>query len=218
MDHDRRERRLGEVLEEPGEEEDRQQHRARGDDEQNRRLAARLLGRRGFRQAPGHRESLERTRADVRGAVADHLLARIDPVAALRRVCLRDRDGLREPDDHDRQGAGDELPDLIPADSRPRHEVEPGGNRPDDVDAVALEVECAHRDDRDAGDDERAGCLRHEAREAEQCPQREHSHEHGQPVPGADLTDRVDEDLHRIPGRLLDADELRELAHGNVEA
>ena len=81
-------------------------------------FAPTALGRPGRREPAGDGVALQRAGADVRGAVAEHLAVGVDGVVVLRGVALGDRERLRQPDDHDREGAGEHLHEVVRRDAR----------------------------------------------------------------------------------------------------
>ncbi len=95
------ERRLREIRQERVQEEEQDRDEAGADDAGELRLRARLLRHGGARSAGGDREALEEPGGDVRGADADHLLVRLQLVAAPRREARRGGDRVGERHEHD---------------------------------------------------------------------------------------------------------------------
>ena len=92
------------------------------------------------------------------------------------------------------------------------------GTGPHDTYAFALEIERTDREDGQYDHDQGSRRLGDEPSQSEERGERERADHDCQALPVSDVAQGVDEDLNRVAGRLLDADELRELAHGDVEA
>jgi hypothetical protein len=136
----------------------------------------------------------------------------------LRGVALGDRERLRESDDHNREGAGEQSYEVLRRDARERDEVKAGRHVSDDRHAVVLQVERPDREDRKHDHDDHAGELRQESGEREQRDQpREPDGDRG-PFPAPDVGDRVREHRERVARRLLDSHHLGQLADRDVEA
>ena len=107
-DHDRGERRVGEVLQQPGHEHEHQHDRRGSDDPGELRLGAGLLGDGRARPARADRESLEEPGGDVRGADPDHLAVAVDLLAGARGERRGGGDRVGERDQRDPERAGDQ--------------------------------------------------------------------------------------------------------------
>ena len=89
----------------------------RADEVRDLALGARLLGDRGARPARRDRETLEEAGGDVRRADADHLLVRLQLVAASSGEGRRGGDGVGERDEDDADGGDEQRADVV--DRRP---------------------------------------------------------------------------------------------------
>ena len=95
-DDDRGQGGLGQVGEEPVEEQEQQDDQPRADHARQLGLGAGLVGHGRAGAADGHREALEEAGRDVRGADADHLLVRVHLVAPAGGEARRRGDGVRQ--------------------------------------------------------------------------------------------------------------------------
>ena len=116
-DHHGRESGLRKIGEERVEEHQQDDDEPRADEVRDLGLGARLLGDRGARPARRDRETLEEAGGDVRRADADHLLVRLQLVAASSGEGRRGGDGVGERDEDDADGGEEQRADVV--DRRP---------------------------------------------------------------------------------------------------
>ena len=117
-DHDGGERRLGQLLEQAGQEQ--QRHDGQHGDDEPGDLAlgpgAAVDGR--LREAAVDHHAARQARSEVRGAEAEQLAVGVDLVVVPGGVGLGRAQALREADQHDADGAAGELEVLLGADVR----------------------------------------------------------------------------------------------------
>ena len=117
-DDDGRERRLGQLLEQAGQEQQRHD-RERGDDEAGHLAlgaGAAVDGR--LREAAVDDHAARQARSEIRGAESEQLAVGVDLVVVLGGVRLGCAQAFRKSDQHDADGAAGELEVLLGADVR----------------------------------------------------------------------------------------------------
>lgn len=164
-DHDRAERRLGQVLEQEGEK--RASEQGQAGRHQRRKLRATSAALDGHRLAGAARldEPRGETRQQVRAAEGDQVAVDVHavPVRRGQRTGDTDRFGAEQ---EDAERRWQEIDGVAPGDVGPRRIRNRGRQLADDGDAVAREVERRRGRDREHEDEQRAGHARREPAES----------------------------------------------------
>ena len=159
-DHHRGERRLRQVAQQTGHQQQHQGDGERPDQAGDLGLGAGLLGHGGSRAAGAHREPLEEPGGDVGGADPDHLPAAVDLLSASRRERRRGRDRVGERDDGDAERPCEQGAEIRQRNVRNREGGESPRQGADQGDAVRGQIEDAGGEDRNDDRHENAGDLR----------------------------------------------------------
>ena len=212
-DHDGGEGRLGQVLEQRGQEQ--QGHdREDGDGEpgQLRSSTGRTVDG-GLGEAAVDDHAAGQPGADVRGAESDQLPVRIDLVVLSSGVRLGRAEAFGEADEHDARGRRERSEVVV--------EIERVGQAQRRKAAVDLaddghpfvgEVERLDGQDAEEDDDERGGDRRRQPAETEQDDQRRETDGEGLPLGVAEVGDDVPHLLEEVVALSFDAEELGDLA------
>ncbi len=210
-DHDGRERRLGEVLEQAREEEQRHD-RERGDREaRDLRLGAGRAVDGRLREAAVHDHAAREAGAEVRGAEAEQLAVHVDCVVVLRGVALRCAEPFGEPDEHDPDRRRGECEVVVCAHVRQAERRQAAVDVTDDLDAVCVEIEHLDRDHAERDRCERRRHHRGEALQAEDEHERRDTDQQCQAARLVELRDETPDLLEEVARALCDAEQLREL-------
>jgi hypothetical protein len=124
----------------------------------------------------------KKSRRDVGGADADHLLVASDPLALASGEGRCRRHGVRERDDRDGERSGEQRRHVTPADSREREGRKALWEHADRVDALGLEVEQVDRHGGQHHDDEDTRDLGQQPVQEQDADQGTHAEEGGRRV------------------------------------
>ena len=211
-DDDRSQSGLGQVGEEPVEEEEQQDDEPRPDNTCQLGLGTGLVGHGRAGAADGHREALEEAGRDVRGADADHLLVRIHLVTSPGGEARRRGDGVRQRHQRDAHRTEQQWADVGQFRPRQRRHGNTLRERADGLHAVRGQVEHGG-DNRDADDrNQNGGHPTGEPREDQQHGKGAESGHQRRPV---GLVEPADEGPHladEVVGTGREAEELGKLA------
>ena len=167
-------RRRGQVLQQPGREDDQGGDGRRPDDARQLGLGPRRLGHRRARRAAADREALEQAGCGVGKPQRDEFAVGVDLVAAAQGERARDHTGVGEGHESDSQSSGEHHPEVADVDLRERERRQTLGQAAHDRDALRSEVEDADRHrGQDDGDQHPGHAGRHalEPQDERQTPQ-----------------------------------------------
>ena len=210
------ERRLGKVLEEPRQEEQRDHGEARRDE--RRELRAGACGRvdGGLGEAAADDHAAGQAGGEVGAAESDQFAVGVDALVLARAVGLGRCESLRERDEHHADAARGQSADVRQPDVGHAQRWQPAADRPDDG---HIEAEHLHRANPSGDGHQRAGDAGGEPAQANDHRQRQRSHEQCERLRVAQVGDQVPgllEEVARSPvqpeqlGQLTDEDRERE--------
>ncbi len=212
-DHDGGERRLWEVGEERVEEHQEDDDEPGADEVRHLGLGARLLGDRSARTAGGDGEPLEEAGGDVGRADADHLLVRLQLVAASRGEGRCGGDGVGERHEHDADGGQDQRPDITDRGERERRARDALWQRPDGCNPVVGQAQRRRQDRRTRDRHQHRRDPARDPRKEEQHEERADTDRERSTLRAIDVLDELADLVTEAVGVGREPEELRELAH-----
>ncbi len=152
-------------------------------------------------------------RPEVRGPEPEQLPVRVDLVTVAGRIGLRRAQTLGEPDQRHPERPAHDLQIGPGGDRGQPHPRQTRRDRPDHVDPVGVEPEDPDGGDRQCHRDERPGHHRQPSPEPEDDDEGAEPDHRAEQVGAAEMGHEVPELGEEVTVALLDADQLRELAH-----
>ena len=213
-DDDGRQRRLGKILEQPGEKQ--QRHDGQGRGEHSRDLAARAGGRvdRGLGQAAADHHAAAQAGGEVGATEGDQLAVGVDPPAADGGERLRCPQSLCERDQHHADPARGQPAGVRESDVRQAQRRQAAADRPD---GRHIEPERLDRGDRSRDSDQRAGNGRSNTPQSDDQRQRDRADEQREPLRISQMGDQLPRLLEEVAAPPADPEHLRQLADDDRE-
>ena len=174
-------------------------------------LPARRSAHCGLREAAADDHAARQPRTDVRCPQAEQLAVRIDLVPLFGRIGLCRPEPFRERDDHDAERRAEQAEEVRGRDVGDLETGKPALDRSDGRDAVQTEE--MHRQDPEQHRHERGRDGAVPYLQSENQHEGQHADEQRQASRLIDVLDELPELLEEVAGALLDAEQLRELAH-----